>query len=96
MRGNRKNGKNGVPLSLQFIADREQRIAKQKQLIAELKGKGRSTAHAEAELRRELLALATLRNHSDLSMELAKGDPYKRPLGEQTAQPTLVARNRDG
>ena len=87
---------NGVPLSLQFIADREQRIVKQKQLIAELKRKGRSTEQAEAELRRELLALATLRNHSDLSLELTKADPYEMRLGEQSPQRPALARNRAG
>jgi hypothetical protein len=57
-------------------ADWEQRIIKQKKLIAELKGKGRSTEQAETELRRELLTLAMLRNHSEIALELMKADPY--------------------
>ena len=83
-------------MSLQFIAEQEQRIAKQKQLIAERKHKGRSTELAEAELRRELQALAMLRNHCDLSLALMKPAPYEKPLGDQSVQRGTSARNRVG
>ena len=96
MRGTRKNGNGGVALSLQFMADREQRIDKQKQLIVDLKRKGRPTELAEAELRRELLALAMLRNHCDLSLALTKADPYEKPLGDLRVQRGTSARNRVG
>jgi hypothetical protein len=86
---------NGVPPSLQFIADRKQRIAQQKQLIAELRRKGRSTVEAEAELRNELRTLAMLHNHLELIAELMT-NPSGNPFGEQNAQRTVVARNRDG
>ena len=87
----------GMPLSLRFIADREQHIAKQRELIAELKRKGCSTVQAEAELRRELLALAMLRNHRDLSLELTKADdPHKMGLSEGSGQRRTSARKRDG
>lgn len=85
---------NGTPNSRQFVVDREQRIAEQKLLIAELQRKGRSTAQAEAELRRELLALTMLRNHFEVMTELT-ANPYENSVGEQSDQP-IVARNRDG
>lgn len=68
----RRKRSNGIPPSLHFIADWEQRIAKQKQLIAELKRKDRPTELAEAELRKHLRVLAMLRNHCDISLELRK------------------------
>jgi hypothetical protein len=82
VRGTRKNGNGGVALSLQFIVDREERIAKLQYLIAELKRKGRPTKLAEAELRRDLQALAMLRNHCDLSLALMKPNRYDTPLGD--------------
>ena len=96
MRGTRKNGKSGVALSLQFIADREERIAKLQHLIAELKRKGRPTKLAEAELGRDLQALAMLRNHCDLSLALMKPDRYGKPLGDPSIQRGTSARNRAG
>ena len=86
----------GMPPSLRFIVDREQHIAKQRELIAELKRKGRSTVQAEAELRRELLALAMLRNHRDLSLELTKADHPPMGLSEGSGQRQTSARKRDG
>jgi hypothetical protein len=87
--------RNGAPQSLQFIADRKQRIAKQKQLITELKRKGRSTVEAEAELRNELRTLLMLRNHLELVTELST-NPSGNPLGEQNVQRIVVTRNRNG
>jgi hypothetical protein len=76
----RKNGKNGVPLALQFIANC---ILKQKELIVELKQNGRSTKRAEAVLENQLRALAMLHNHCDLSLELSKPNAYEKPRAIQ-------------
>ena len=76
----RRKRSDGIPPSIRLIADCEQRIAKQKQLIAELKHKGHATDLAEAELRKHLLVLAMLRNHCDISVELTKADPYETRL----------------
>jgi hypothetical protein len=57
-------------MSLRFVADWEQRVERQKQLVSELRRSGRSTAMAEATLRRQEQSLATLRNHSDIMQEL--------------------------
>jgi hypothetical protein len=96
VRGTRKNGKNGVPLPLQFIANWEQRILKQEELIAELKQNGRSTKRAEGVLRNQLRALAMLRNHSDLSLELSKPNAYEKLPGDPSVQRGTSARNRNG
>jgi hypothetical protein len=66
----RRKRSDGIPPSIRFIADRERRIAKQKQLIAELKRKGRPTELAEVELRQHLMVLAMLRNHSEIALKL--------------------------
>jgi hypothetical protein len=88
--------KPGIIMSLQVIAEREQRIVEQKQLIAELKRKGRSTEQAEAELKDQLLALTMLRNHSEIALELAKADPNELHSSKRSVQRRTSARNRDG
>lgn len=72
----------------------EQRIAKQKQLIAELKCIGCSTEQAGAELKDQLLELAMLRNHFDLSLELTRAGENRSV--ERRAQHPVLARKRDG
>jgi hypothetical protein len=59
---------------LRFIADAEQRIKQQKQMIAQLRRKGQSTAHAEAVLLSYEQSLLQLRNHWDVMQELMKPD----------------------
>ena len=86
----------GIPPSLQVIADWEQRIVKQKQLIAELKRNNCPTELAEAELGKHLRVLAMLRNHSEIALDLTKADPYKMGLGEERGQRGTSARNRAG
>jgi hypothetical protein len=63
-----------MSMSQRFVADREQRIAKQRQLIADLKKRDRPTGQAEAILKRHEEALTTLRNHADIMQELLKPD----------------------
>ena len=86
---------NGERQSHRSLAEREQCVTDQQQLIAELKRKGRSTAQVEAELRKELLALTMLRNHFEVMTELT-ASPYENPVGEQSDQGSVAARNRDG
>jgi uncharacterized coiled-coil protein SlyX len=67
-------------MSLRFIADWEQRAAKQKQVIEQLKRRGRSTAEAEATLAQQQDTLATLRNHAEIMRDLMSPDgPEKKP-----------------
>lgn len=65
-----------MSMSLRFIVDREQRIAKQRQLIAEMKKSRRPTGRAEAVLKRHQEALTTLRNHADIIQDLMRPDPH--------------------
>jgi hypothetical protein len=67
-----------MSMSLGFIADREQRIARQRQLIADLKKRGRPTGQAETILKRHEDALRTLRNHADIMQELMSPTAYER------------------
>jgi hypothetical protein len=63
---------NSQDLGLYFIAEVEQRIKKQKQIIARLKRKGQPTAEAEAVLLGFERSLLQLRNHWDVMQELMK------------------------
>jgi hypothetical protein len=54
------------PLSPKFIADCEERISQQHQLISELKQQGLSTAGAMADLKRNEASLRQLKNHADV------------------------------
>jgi hypothetical protein len=83
-------------MSRQSISEREQRIIEQKQLIAELKREGRSTAQAEAELRKQLLELTMLRNHSQITLALTKAEPNEKHSSKRSVQRRTSARNRDG
>jgi hypothetical protein len=65
-------------MSLRFVEDWEQRVERQKQLIAELRKTGRPTGPAEAVLKREEQSLATLRNHSEIMQELMTPDPVHK------------------
>ena len=65
-----RRGRSDDPISLRFVADWEQRVAKQKDLVDELKRKGRSTAQAQAALNQQLETLAKLRNHADIMQTL--------------------------
>jgi hypothetical protein len=67
-----------MSMSLGFIADQEQRVTKQRQLIADLKNRGRPTGQAEAILKRHEEALTTLRNHADIMQELMSPTAYER------------------
>ena len=77
------------PLSLRFIAEWEVRVAGQKQLLHELKKK-RQPSHAEANLLRYEQTLLQLRNHLEITQELAKPHRYENNLhierdGQDTA-----------
>jgi uncharacterized coiled-coil protein SlyX len=63
-------------MSLRFIAHWEERVAKQEQLIAELKSKGRPGTQAEATLRLYRERLQALRNHAEVMSSLMEPDPY--------------------
>ena len=80
----RRRTERDIPLSLRHIADWEQRIVRQKQLIVELQLKHCSTAQAEAELQRLEHTLIMLRNHHDVMQNLTKSDSReqsKRSIG---------------
>ena len=79
-----RRNKNEFPLSLQFITIQEQHIFKQKEFIAELLRKGRSTLQAEAALGHQLRMLARLRDHSETMRELMKPSLYQNGLREQS------------
>ncbi len=66
------------PISVRFIADWEQRIVKQKQLIEQLKSDGRQTAKAEILLRQQQQTLASLRNHADIMHDLMSPSGYEK------------------
>ena len=65
---------NEVQMGLRFIADAEQRIKQQKQIIAQLRRKGQPTGRAEAVLLSYVQSLLQLRNHWDVMQELMKPD----------------------
>ena len=58
--------KHNLPLLLRFIVECEQRIVKQKQIIAELKSAKRSTGSAEETLRQHGVTLKMFRSHSEI------------------------------
>jgi uncharacterized coiled-coil protein SlyX len=67
-------------MSLRFIANWEQRVAKQKQAIDQLKRRGCPTAEANAALDQQQETLAKLRNHADLMQALMSPDVHgKKP-----------------
>ena len=68
-------------LCMQFVAEWEQRVLKQEQIIAQLKIKGKLTREAEAELESHKRTLLQLRNNAALSRDLLKED---RPLGPKS------------
>jgi hypothetical protein len=75
----------GKSESLRFIAECEQRVARQKQLIEQLKRWGRSTEEAEGTLRQQHEMLATLRNHADIMRDLMSPNAHERKLGTKPA-----------
>jgi hypothetical protein len=66
----------GVKTSMQFIRDQQERVLKQKQLIAKLKSLGRSTSKDEAVLCEYEAALRQLCNHGELMHALLKPGRY--------------------
>jgi hypothetical protein len=72
--GHHRRSRNSDPLSLRFVADWEERIRKQRQLIRELKRKGHSTQSAEATLKQQEKTLYTLHNHSQIMRQLLESD----------------------
>jgi hypothetical protein len=68
-------------LSLRFIVHWEERVAKQKRLIAELKSKRRPTLQAEAALKAYSETLDKLRNHAELMSALMSPDPFSWEIG---------------
>lgn len=80
----RKRPDSELPLSLRFIAGAQDRVLKQKQLIAHLKVQGQPTTTAEAMLKRYETLLLQARNHSDLMQVLLEPDQYRpHPIGLQ-------------
>jgi hypothetical protein len=71
-----KQQKNGNGRSLQFIANGQTRVLRQKQLIAQLKTEGRPTEQAETVLGKFEVSLEQLRNHSALVQNLMSPDPF--------------------
>jgi hypothetical protein len=65
-----------LPLSLRVIAEWEERVFQQGELIADLKLKGESSEAAEAGLQRDQAFLDQLRNHWHTMQELLKPDPH--------------------
>jgi hypothetical protein len=63
-------------MSLRFIAHWEERVAKQEQLIADLKRKRRPAREAEAMLIVYKKSLHMLRNHAELMCSLMEPDPF--------------------
>lgn len=70
-------------LGQSFIAESENRISRQKQLIENLKRKRKPTETAEAVLKQFEASLLQLRNHMEVMRELMK--PDKPPV--RIAQP---------
>jgi hypothetical protein len=62
MRGRRH--KDPCPMYPKFIADCEERITQQQQLIAGLRQQGLSTSLAETDLKRQQASLRALENHA--------------------------------
>jgi hypothetical protein len=77
--------------SLRFIAQWEERVAKQAQLIAELKSKGRPTKQAEATLKAYKQSLNALRNHAELMRTLMEPDPYSHYKLENKGRKTVLS-----
>jgi hypothetical protein len=67
---------NSTPLSLRVIADWEERVFQQRELIADLKLKGEPCKAAEASLQRDQAFLDQLRNHWQTMQELLEPDPH--------------------
>lgn len=80
-----RRGRSDEPISLRFVADWEQRVAKQKDLVDELKRNGRSTAQAQAALNQQLETLAKLRNHADIMQTLMSPDLRTKTPGKGKA-----------
>ena len=66
----------GVKTSMQFIRDWQERVLKQKQLIAKLKRLRRPTSKDEAVLREYEASLRQLCNHGELMQVLLKPGRY--------------------
>ena len=73
--------------SNRYVADVEQRIIRQRQLVAELQRKGRSTVAVKAELQRLEHSLMMLRNHREILQGLIQPDSalQRRGLDEGSA-----------
>ena len=67
---------NSMPLSLRVIAEWEERVFQQRELIADLKLKGQPSKSAEASLQQDQAFLEQLRNHWHTMQELLKPDPH--------------------
>jgi hypothetical protein len=91
----RKSADGGM--SLRFVAHWEERIAKQEQLIAELRNKGQSTNKAEGTLKTYKETLIKLRNHADLMQDLMRQDPRENNCkGGASLQFQLMAKATQG
>jgi hypothetical protein len=66
------------PASLQLLAKWEARIEEQKQLIAQLKAKGRPSVSAEVYLEKYKRTLLQLRNHAEIMQELVTSEGNKK------------------
>jgi hypothetical protein len=75
----------GKSESVRFVAECEQRVAEQKQLIEQLKRRGGSTEEAEGALRQQHEMLATLRNHADIMRDLMSPNEHERKPGTKPA-----------
>jgi hypothetical protein len=67
---------NSMPLSLRVIAEWEERVFQQRELIADLKLKDQPSKAAEAGLRQDQAFLDQLRNHWQTMQELLEPDPH--------------------
>lgn len=63
---------NDLTLSLQFIADWEERVLLQRQLISRLEEKRKPTGQAELVLKAFERTLQQLQNHSEIMQKLMK------------------------
>jgi hypothetical protein len=67
---------NDLHLGQRFIAESEQRILRQRQMVERMRRKGQPTEQAEAVLKGFEASLLQLRNHVDVMQELMKPDEY--------------------
>jgi hypothetical protein len=63
-------GRDGVALSLQFVAEGERHVSRQQRLVASLRERGQPSAEAEVDLARLETMLRRLRNHLEMMREL--------------------------